>query len=122
MDRNLQTIANPELSGPLRALRSICQHSQSLHSSVRMPAQPLRASIDSASSTSSDCEADGMPYHLFRLLLLYHDPELCSFFDTRKITSDLYAHIWVSRSVATLALIGMLSARRFEVCMLDRVR
>jgi len=43
----------------------------------------------------SDCEADGMPYHLFRLLLLYHDPELCSFFDTRKITSDLYAHIWV---------------------------
>ncbi|CAF4231250.1 unnamed protein product, partial [Adineta steineri] len=43
-----------------------------------------------------DCEADGVPYHLFRLLLLYHDPELCSFFDTRKITSDLYAHIWVT--------------------------
>ncbi|CAF5205057.1 unnamed protein product, partial [Rotaria magnacalcarata] len=42
-----------------------------------------------------DCEADGMPYHLFRLLLLYHDPELCSFFDTRKITPDLYAHIWI---------------------------
>ncbi len=41
------------------------------------------------------CEADGMPYHLFRLLLLYHDPELCSFFDTRKITPDLYAHVWV---------------------------
>ena len=45
--------------------------------------------------SSRDCEADGMPYHLFRLLLLYHDPELCSFFDTRKITSDSYAHIWV---------------------------
>ncbi|CAM4866542.1 unnamed protein product [Rotaria socialis] len=42
-----------------------------------------------------DCEADGMPYHLFRLLLLYHDPELCSFLDTRKITPDLYAHIWI---------------------------
>ncbi|CAF0727300.1 unnamed protein product [Rotaria sordida] len=42
-----------------------------------------------------DCEADGMPYHLFRLLLLYHDPELCRFFDTRKITPDLYAHIWI---------------------------
>ncbi|CAF3202990.1 unnamed protein product [Rotaria socialis] len=41
------------------------------------------------------CETDGMPFHLFRLLLLYHDPELCSFFDTRKITPDLYAHIWV---------------------------
>jgi hypothetical protein len=43
----------------------------------------------------SNCETDGMPYHLFRLLLLYHDPELCSFFDTRKITPDLYAHVWV---------------------------
>ncbi len=37
-----------------------------------------------------------MPYHLFRLLLLYHDPELCSFLDTRKITPDMYAHVWVS--------------------------
>ncbi|CAF1642591.1 unnamed protein product [Adineta ricciae] len=41
------------------------------------------------------CDADGMSYHLFRLLLLYHDPELCSFFDTRKITPDLYAHAWI---------------------------
>ncbi|CAF1159072.1 unnamed protein product [Adineta steineri] len=41
------------------------------------------------------CEADGMSYHLFRLLLLYHDPELCSFFDTRKISPDLYAHVWI---------------------------
>ena len=38
-----------------------------------------------------------MPYHLFRLLLLYHDPELCSFFDTKKITADLFAHVWVRR-------------------------
>lgn len=36
-----------------------------------------------------------MPYHLFRLLLLYHDPELCSFFDTRKLSPDLYAHAWI---------------------------
>lgn len=42
-----------------------------------------------------NCEADGMPFHLFRLLLLYHDPELCTFFDTRKITADLYADLWV---------------------------
>ncbi|CAF4002774.1 unnamed protein product, partial [Rotaria sp. Silwood2] len=41
------------------------------------------------------CEANGTPYHLFRLLLLYHDPELCSFFDTRKITPDLYAYTWI---------------------------
>ncbi|CAF0721847.1 unnamed protein product [Didymodactylos carnosus] len=42
-----------------------------------------------------DCETDGMPYHLFRLLLLYHDPELCSFLDTKKVTPDLYAHAWI---------------------------
>ncbi|CAF1012052.1 unnamed protein product, partial [Didymodactylos carnosus] len=42
-----------------------------------------------------DCEADGMPYYLFRLLLLYHDPELCSFLDTKKVTPDLYAHVWM---------------------------
>ncbi|UJR13830.1 hypothetical protein I4U23_000841 [Adineta vaga] len=41
------------------------------------------------------CDTDGMSFHLFRLLLLYHDPELCSFFDTRKITPDLYAHVWI---------------------------
>ncbi|CAF4926554.1 unnamed protein product [Rotaria sp. Silwood1] len=41
------------------------------------------------------CEADGTPYHLLRLLLLYHDPELCSFFDTKKMTPDSYAYIWV---------------------------
>lgn len=38
----------------------------------------------------------GDPFHLFRLLLLYHDPELCSFLDTKKITPDLYCRSWVS--------------------------
>lgn len=32
---------------------------------------------------------------LFRLLLLYFDPELCSFLDTKKITPDMYALSWV---------------------------
>ncbi|KAE8750647.1 hypothetical protein FOCC_FOCC002627 [Frankliniella occidentalis] len=36
----------------------------------------------------------GDPFHLFRLLLLYHDPELCSFLDTKKITPDLYCRSW----------------------------
>jgi hypothetical protein len=43
-----------------------------------------------------DCVRNGSPYHLFRLLLLYHDPELCAFLDTKKITPDSYAHLWVS--------------------------
>ncbi|CAD5123808.1 DgyrCDS12119 [Dimorphilus gyrociliatus] len=44
--------------------------------------------------TPRECKKDGKPFHLFRLLLLYHDPELCSFLDTRRITPDLYAQTW----------------------------
>lgn len=35
------------------------------------------------------------PFHLLRLLLLYHDPELCNFFDSLKLTPELYASTWV---------------------------
>ncbi|KAH8023020.1 hypothetical protein HPB51_009624 [Rhipicephalus microplus] len=41
-----------------------------------------------------NCVKDGAPFHLLRLLLLYHDPELCSFLDTMKITPDCYALPW----------------------------
>ncbi|KAG1659207.1 TBC1 domain family member 23 [Nymphon striatum] len=34
------------------------------------------------------------PSHIFRILLLYHEPELCSFLDTKKITPDMYAVSW----------------------------
>ncbi|XP_069950086.1 TBC1 domain family member 23 isoform X2 [Cherax quadricarinatus] len=37
----------------------------------------------------------GAVYHLLRLLLLYHDPELSTFLDSRKITPDLYATSWL---------------------------
>jgi len=33
-------------------------------------------------------------YHLLRLLLLYHDPQLCSFLDTLRITPEQFAHPW----------------------------
>ncbi|ESO11332.1 hypothetical protein HELRODRAFT_194841 [Helobdella robusta] len=33
-------------------------------------------------------------YHLFRLLLLYHDPYLCQFLDTKKIAPENYANEW----------------------------
>lgn len=46
-------------------------------------------------SISRDCVQNGSPYHLFRLLMLYHDPELCAFLDTKKIAPDSYAHLWV---------------------------
>lgn len=36
----------------------------------------------------------GNVYHVFRLLILYHDPELCAVLDTCKITPELYSMNW----------------------------
>lgn len=48
-----------------------------------------------------DCVPKGRPFHLYRLLLQYHEPELCSFLDTKKITPDSYAINWVCISIST---------------------
>ncbi|XP_055382729.1 TBC1 domain family member 23 isoform X2 [Condylostylus longicornis] len=40
------------------------------------------------------CIPKGNVFHVFRLLILYHDPELCSMLDTRKISPDLYSMYW----------------------------
>ncbi|XP_029434398.1 TBC1 domain family member 23 isoform X2 [Rhinatrema bivittatum] len=42
-----------------------------------------------------DCFMKGRPFHLFRLLLQYHEPELCSFLDTKKVMPDSYALRWL---------------------------
>ncbi|XP_077391613.1 TBC1 domain family member 23 isoform X2 [Festucalex cinctus] len=42
-----------------------------------------------------ECVPNGRPFHLYRLLLQYHEPELCSFLDTKKITPDSYAINWM---------------------------
>lgn len=48
-----------------------------------------------------DCVHNGKPFHLFRLLLLYHDPELCGFLDTKRVSPDLYAYNWFSTLFAS---------------------
>lgn len=35
-------------------------------------------------------------YHLLRLLIQYHDPELCSILDSKKVTPNLYVKDWFS--------------------------
>lgn len=40
------------------------------------------------------CSTDGNAFHILRLLLLYHDPELCSFLDTKRITPEKYCLSW----------------------------
>ncbi|XP_065342943.1 TBC1 domain family member 23 isoform X2 [Cloeon dipterum] len=40
------------------------------------------------------CIKNGLPFQLFHLLLQYHDPELCSFLDTKRVSPDLYCLPW----------------------------
>ncbi|KAJ8922747.1 hypothetical protein NQ315_007782 [Exocentrus adspersus] len=40
------------------------------------------------------CQTDSNAFHILRLLLLYHDPELCSFLDTKRITPEKYCLSW----------------------------
>lgn len=42
-----------------------------------------------------NCAKQLTSFHLLRLLLLYHEPELCSFLDTKKIIPEAYAKDWV---------------------------
>lgn len=44
-----------------------------------------------------DCSRKGLCFQVFRLLVLYHDPELCTFLDTRRIGPELYAQTWVRK-------------------------
>ena len=60
-------------------------------------------------SLSRDCKADGRPFHLFRLLLLYHDPGLCSFFDTMKLAPEDYLLPWVRAISYLLCVDSILS-------------
>lgn len=40
------------------------------------------------------CVRNGNVFHLFRLLVQYHDPELCSVLDTKRITTDQFSLGW----------------------------
>eukprot|EP00794_Sanderia_malayensis_P011174 gene11174-12349_t len=49
-----------------------------------------------------ECYRDGKPFSLFRQILQYHDPLLCSFLDSRKIPPDLYAQKWLRSLFASV--------------------
>ncbi|XP_021923260.1 TBC1 domain family member 23 isoform X2 [Zootermopsis nevadensis] len=50
------------------------------------------------------------PFHLFRLLLLYHDPELCSFLDTKRISPDMYCLSWFQSLFAATCSLPVVQA------------
>ncbi|ELW69969.1 TBC1 domain family member 23 [Tupaia chinensis] len=54
-----------------------------------------------------DCFLKGRPFHLFRFLIQYHEPELCSFLDTKKITPDSYALNWDNHHLFGSTLLGI---------------
>lgn len=53
-----------------------------------------RETSASGSSKPHKSEKPAQAYHLLRLLIQYHDPELCSILDSKKITPNLYVKDW----------------------------
>lgn len=41
-------------------------------------------------------------YHLLRILLLYHDPELCNLLDSLKLGPEHYSESWVINNLLNL--------------------
>lgn len=57
--------------------------------------------------------------HLFRLLLLYHEPELCSFLDSHKLAPNIYTSKWVSLlSCSSIWILMMYFSVDFIICWL----
>lgn len=53
------------------------------------------------------CQLNGNAFHILRLLLLYHDPELCSFLDTKRITPDMYCLSWFQSLFASTCTLNV---------------
>lgn len=71
-----------ELLLPLLSLKLNRSHTYNLFEAIRDTYIP------------KGCAKNGNVFHVFRLLILYHDPELCSMLDTKKITPDQYSTTW----------------------------
>ncbi|XP_017107319.2 TBC1 domain family member 23 [Drosophila bipectinata] len=56
------------------------------------------------------CRPKGNVFHVFRLLLLYHDPELCTLLDTKKITPDMYSLTWFQSLFASCSSLSVIIA------------
>uniref|UniRef100_U5EYH8 TBC1 domain family member 23 n=1 Tax=Corethrella appendiculata TaxID=1370023 RepID=U5EYH8_9DIPT len=91
-NRNLKYETNNgwiELLLPLLSLKLIRSETYNLFESIRDTYIPKR------------CVKNGNVFHVFRLLILYHDPELCTILDTKRITPDQYAMSWFSSLFAS---------------------
>ncbi|XP_050506713.1 TBC1 domain family member 23 [Diabrotica virgifera virgifera] len=83
--RNIQYVKNNgwlELLAPILTLKTPKSTTYNLFEAI----------IDTYVPQSS--KTDAHAFHVLRLLLLYHDPELCSFLDTKRITPEQYCLSW----------------------------
>ncbi|XP_052865125.1 TBC1 domain family member 23 [Anopheles cruzii] len=71
-----------ELMLPLLSLKLVRSETYNLFEAIRDTYIP------------KGCTKNGTVFNVFRLLLLYHDPELCTILDTKRITPDCYAIGW----------------------------
>ncbi|XP_058062071.1 TBC1 domain family member 23 isoform X2 [Anopheles bellator] len=71
-----------ELMLPLLSLKLVRSETYNLFEAIRDTYIP------------KGCAKNGTVFNVFRLLLLYHDPELCTILDTKRITPDCYAIGW----------------------------
>lgn len=97
-NRNLQFERNNgwiELLLPLLSLKLSRSYTYNLFESIRDTYIP------------KGCIRKGNVFHVFRLLILYHDPELCSLLDTKKITPDLYSMSWFQSLFAATCSFGV---------------
>ncbi|XP_034099423.1 TBC1 domain family member 23 [Drosophila sulfurigaster albostrigata] len=100
-NRNLQYEADNgwiELLLPLFALKLNRSDTFNLFESIRDTYIP------------KGCKPKGNVFHVFRLLLLYHDPELCTVLDTKKITPDLYSLTWFQSLFASCSSLSVIIA------------
>lgn len=84
-NRNLQYESNNgwiDILLPLLSLKLSRSYTYNLFESIRDTYIP------------KGCVKKGNVFHVFRLLILYHDTELCSLLDTKKISPDLYSMTW----------------------------
>lgn len=91
-NRNLQYEADngwPEILLPLLSLKLKRSDTYNLFESLRDAYVP------------KGCQPKGNVFHVFRLLLLYHDPPLCTFLDTKKISPELYSTKWFTSLFAS---------------------
>ncbi|XP_058819021.1 TBC1 domain family member 23 [Topomyia yanbarensis] len=80
--------------------------------SLKLPRSEIYNMFESIRDTyiPKGCVKSGNVFHIFRLLLQYHDPELCSILDTKRVTPDMYSMSWFQTLFASTCTLPVVLA------------